>query len=134
MHERPTWTVGKTALVVDDDKNISEFVCTALTDELGMLVATSSDGIDAIQRATDLKPDLMVVDIRLPGIDGLEVARRLGAYPATAGIPILAVSANARHAPAIEAGCREFLAKPFDLAEFVNTVARMLRPADDPPA
>ena len=88
-----------------------------------------TSGEAAVVKAVQSKPDLIVMDIRLPGIDGLEATRRLKSDPVTAGIPIVAVTAHAMpedEARILEAGCQAYLAKPLRFAEFVSVVKRLL--------
>ena len=67
-------------------------------------------------------PAVVVLDIQMLGINGLEVARRLKADPETSAIPLIVVSAQARRAEALKIGCCSFVAKPFDLVALVSAV------------
>ncbi len=86
-------------------------------------------GEEAVARAIEMEPDLIVMDIRLPGIDGLEVTRRLKSDGCTERIPIIAVTAHAMPGDeerTLEAGCKAYLPKPIRFMEFVCTVKRLL--------
>ncbi len=88
-----------------------------------------TNGEEALVRASKTKPDLIVMDIRLPGINGLEATRRLKSDADTEGIPIVAVTANAMpgdQEKTLEAGCQAYLPKPLRFMEFVATVKKLL--------
>lgn len=95
----------------------------------GYAVSQATSGPEGVCAAHEHRPDMVVMDIGLPGIEGAEVTRMLKHDPATMAIPVLAVSAYAM--PADEermrdAGCDAFLTKPLRLAEFMQTVERLL--------
>ena len=114
---------GPAVLVVDDDAAILDFVRAALEDT-GYRVYTAVGG-EALPVARDRQPALILLDIQMPGMDGIEVSRRLRADPATAPIPIVAMSAQER---LLAAGARlqvnDRQPKPFDLADLYLIVAR----------
>ncbi|MGJ3237087.1 MAG: response regulator [Anaerolineae bacterium] len=92
---------------------------------VGITMLEASTGITGIDLAIDEKPDLVLVDINLPDIDGLEVTRRLKAYHSTANLPIVALTANAMHGDrelCLNAGCDAYLAKPVARLELYNTL------------
>jgi CheY-like chemotaxis protein len=97
---------------------------------LGFQLAEAADGLQAVAEAAQFKPDLVLMDLRLPGIDGLEATRRLRATEAGNGrTPIIAVSASAYDLDRTEcfaAGCDDFLAKPFREETLWAAVARAL--------
>ena len=95
----------------------------------GYTVLQAEDGIRLLERVKAERPDLIVLDLQLPVVDGLSLARQLKADPATQSIPVLAMSTYAIpqvQAQAKAAGCAGFLTKPFDTQEFVLTIARVL--------
>jgi two-component system cell cycle response regulator DivK len=101
-------------LLVDDDEDICELYGWCMR-AAGWLVESATSGEEALFVATDFAPDVIVMDLRLPVIGGLDAARLLKSDPHTRHIPIVAISATARsqaEAPAKEAGCEEFVAKP----------------------
>lgn len=98
----------------------------------GFRVETASDGREAIEKARRFSPDLVLMDLSLPGIDGWEATRILKGDPATRQLPIVALSAHAM-APegrrATEAGCDGFIAKPCLPHELVDEIKRFLNGA-----
>jgi CheY-like chemotaxis protein len=115
-------TTHAVILVVDDDDEIRELMVAAFEDE-GYHVLQAADGAQALHLVSQAVPSVVLLDIQMPGIDGLEVARRLKADPATAAIPLVAVSAHARTKDVLASGCCAFVTKPFDLAELISAVA-----------
>jgi signal transduction histidine kinase/ActR/RegA family two-component response regulator len=94
----------------------------------GYRVAAASTGEEALESLKFLRPRLILVDIQLPGMDGLQVARQLKARPGSQGIPIVALTAHAMKGDeerAREAGCSGYLTKPFGTSEFLDLVASL---------
>lgn len=109
-------------LVVDDDRATLTFLVTALEDAgYGVLAAT---GTEALRLARERQPALVLLDRRMPKIDGREMARRLRADPATAAIPLVLMTADAHDREEIADAVDGWLAKPFRLATLFATVAR----------
>ncbi len=105
-------------LIVEDEPDNREIVRTVVEDMLGCHAALAADGEEALSRAFEVLPDLVLLDLMLPRIDGYEVARRLRADPRTCHIPIVAITALVRprdRTRAKEAGCDDYVDKPFDL-------------------
>jgi CheY-like chemotaxis protein len=116
-----------TVLVIDDDPAIVDFLEIALEDE-GYRVLVAVDG-EALQVAHDLQPNLILLDIMMPDMDGVEVSRRLRADPVTAGIPIVVMSAQDRlRATAALMPIDDQLPKPFALDRLFSTVDRWISP------
>jgi len=115
-------------LVAEDDPVSLKLVRDVLeANEYETACVTSGEA--ALRVAAEFKPHLIVMDIRLPGIDGLETARRLKADPATAPVPIIAVTAHAMpedEARILAAGCQAYLPKPLRFSEFVAVVKRLI--------
>ena len=113
-------------LVVEDDSALREFLCTALADEFDVECAAS--GEEAIELAQATRPDVVLLDVMLPGVNGLDVVRRIRSDPTLSGIPVLVMTAfseiDAGEAEA--AGANRFLAKPFDLHELKAAVKDLL--------
>lgn len=89
----------------------------------------ASDGESGLEMACETKPDLILMDINLPDIDGMEVTKRLKAMPEMSHIPIIALTANAMYGDRERftgAGCDGYLAKPVTKNELLNTVAHFL--------
>lgn len=96
----------------------------------GYRLLKATDGQEALDVAMRERPDLIIMDIQLPKINGLEVTRKLRGTPALSHTPIIAVTAYAMKGDkerAIEAGCDAYLAKPIDTRQLPDVVAEMLR-------
>jgi len=116
----------RTVLVIDDDPGIVDLVCAALEDVgYGVLAAV---GQEALRVARERRPDLVLLDMNMPGLDGAALSRRLRDDPVTAAIPIVVMSAQVglRAAAALLPG-NDWLAKPFELPDLYATVARWAR-------
>jgi len=103
------------------------------------LVATAADGAEALKRARAHAPDLIVLDVMLPEVDGLEVCKQLRREPATAAVPILMLTAKAAEIDRVlglELGADDYVTKPFSPRELVLRVKGLLRRgrATEPPA
>lgn len=110
-------------LVVDDDAEIADLVQTAL-EEVGYTVLSSVDGA-ALQIAQDAHPDVILLDLMMPGMDGIAVSQRLRSDPKTAGIPIVVMSAQDRiQSLRGRMPLDDRLPKPFDLARLYAVVQR----------
>jgi len=115
-------------LVVDDDARNRKLVRDVLAAD-GFDTLEAACGEDAISIACDHRPDLVLMDIRLPDLDGGEVRQRLKAKPATARIPVVALTALAgAREVLLEAGFDGYLEKPIDVRELPQQVRRLLSP------
>jgi len=115
-------------LVVDDDPEIVNLFAYALR-RAGYQVEGVLDGRAALERARQVPPDLILLDVMMPGIDGYEVARQLRAEAATAAIPIVMLTARALIADQVEglqAGANSYLVKPVTPSVLVNRVKEIL--------
>jgi len=117
-------------LVVDDDAAIRELMVHAVIEEPGIHVMLAADGAEALAAFEKVRPHLVLLDLQMPGIDGLEVARRLKSDPATADVPIVGFSAGTNAEAASAAGCDGFVAKPFDIDEVMTLIRDRLYPSD----
>ena len=119
---------GKTVLVVEDNElNMKLF--NDLLETQGYTVLQVDNGPDALARAREAKPDLILMDIQLPGMSGLDATRELKADEATRAIPVIAVTAFAMRTDEerIRAGgCEDYLAKPISVPVFLEKVKRYL--------
>jgi DNA-binding response OmpR family regulator len=116
-------------LVVEDDSLIREVLEMALRGE-GYVVDTAGDGISAVEYLSTETPDLVVLDLALPLIDGFQVCQVIRRQSATASVPVLVVSALASASAiqsAYRAGADVYLDKPFDLSEFLANVETLLQ-------
>ena len=111
-------------LVVDDDDATRMLIGDVLSAELDAAVRGARDGHAAIAAVTAARPDLILLDLKMPGLDGLAVLHWLKSSPRTAGIPVLAVTAWASTATlqALERRCDGLVAKPFDLDDLLAAV------------
>lgn len=119
-------------LVVDDEPDLVELVQHHLKRER-YEVTTAADGETALKIAQQKVPDLMVLDLMLPGIDGLEVCRRVKGDPRTAHIPVLMLTAKAEETDAIiglSQGADDYIRKPFGVRELLARIAARLRTAE----
>jgi len=115
--------VKGTVLVVDDDPSIIDFLETALEEE-GYLVLASV-GAASLRVAHDVHPDVILLDLNMPDMDGVEVSQRLRADPVTAAIPIVVMSAQEHlRATGPLMAVNDRLPKPFELARLYEMVAR----------
>jgi len=118
-------------LIVEDDPDIAELVARYL-DKAGFTTERAASGKDGLAAVAVKAPDLVVLDLMLPHVDGLEVCRRLRASEKTAGIPIIMLTARAEESERIvglELGGDDYLAKPFSPNELVARVRALLRRA-----
>jgi len=120
--------MGERILIVDDNPTNLKLVAY-LVKANGYEVATASDAETALVAIREHLPRLILMDVQLPGIDGLELTRRLKSDPATQQILIVAVTAYAMKGDqdkAIEAGCDDYITKPIDTRALPKTLARLL--------
>ena len=118
-----------TVLIVDDQKVMRETIGMLLSKQ-GYELAFASDGPAALEKAANLIPDVILLDIMMPRMDGFEVCRRLRAHPVLAEVPIIMVTAlNDRKSwmKGIEAGADDFVFKPFDTVELRTRVQNITR-------
>jgi diguanylate cyclase (GGDEF)-like protein len=125
--------MAETILVVDDDPDIARFVEVNLR-SAGYDVAVASDGEEALEKAGDLRPDLVLLDVMMPRIDGFEVAQRLRKNPQTANTSIIMLTAKALSADKVtglQSGADDYIIKPFDPIELLARVKGTLRRAKE---
>jgi CheY-like chemotaxis protein len=125
---REGFTLAATVLVADDDADILRFVEINLRLE-GFEVVTARDGLDALAKAVTVWPDLVLLDVRMPSLDGYTICARIRADPRLAAIPVIMVTANYGSADlgaARQAGADDFLVKPFLPATLLDMAKAML--------
>jgi two-component system alkaline phosphatase synthesis response regulator PhoP len=118
-------------LVVEDERDISELIRFNLEQE-GFSVSTVTDGERALEEAKRTRPSLMLLDLMLPGMPGIEVCKRLRSEVSTARMPIIIVTAKATETDRVlglEMGADDYLVKPFSTRELVARVRAVLRRA-----
>lgn len=117
-------------LVVDDDADNLILLTYQLSQFLNCTVLSATDGNSALELVDRESPNLILLDVMMPDLDGLEVARRLKGNLNTATIPLIAVTAMARvqdQEMAIAAGFDDFLRKPYEIETLIATIRRFLR-------
>ncbi len=120
-----------TILVVDDDVDVAETVARTLQ-RAGHETIVAYRGLQALEIAREQHPDLVVLDIRMPGLNGIDVCRQLRDTPGLSRIPVLFLSAKSEVADRLEgfeAGADDYITKPFDLRELELRVKALLRRA-----
>jgi CheY-like chemotaxis protein len=121
-------------ILVVDDHPINLELLVSLLEAHGYSVQTACDAPSAMECIRALKPNLILMDLQLPGLDGYGLTRKLKAVAATADIPIIAVTSYALAGDkqkALAAGCNEHVAKPIDTRAIPGVVARFLAPPAD---
>ena len=120
--------MAKKILVIEDDPAISRLVDYSLRHE-GYEVVSALNGLEGIRKAHNEGPDLIILDVMLPGMDGFEICHRLRAEPDTAQLPILMFSAKAQEIDkdtGLKVGADDYLPKPAAPAEIINRVEALL--------
>jgi two-component system, cell cycle response regulator DivK len=118
----------KRILIVEDTEDNRQIIRDLMT-SAGYELIEAVDGIEGVAAAEREKPDLILMDIQLPGIDGYEATRRVRAIPAIAKVPIIAVTSYALsgdEAKTREAGCDGYVAKPFSPRQLLAKVREFL--------
>ena len=126
-----------TILLIDDELPMRELLALILRHRLGARTLQAENGRQGLRVALEQGPDLVVLDLRMPVMDGWETAARLKADPRTASIPILVLSTADRQSDmrrALEAGCDRFFIKPCTPTVFVKAVTDLLSCVDCSPA
>lgn len=122
-------------ILVVEDNEANQMLVRAVLELEGFDVAVAGSGDEALEQIRAQTPDLILMDVRLPGQDGLSLTKRLKADAATSSVPIVALTAHAMHGDkdlALNAGCAGYIAKPIDTRTFVAEVRQyLLDSADD---
>ena len=116
----------KILYVEDNDDNV--YMLKNRLTRAGFTIVVATDGAQGVVMATTEKPDLILMDLTLPDIDGEEATRRLKADPATKHIPVIALTANAMNGDrekAIAAGCDDFDTKPVEMPRLLEKIAAL---------
>ena len=116
----------KILYVEDNDDNV--YMLKNRLTRAGFTIVVATDGAQGVVMATTEKPDLILMDLTLPDIDGEEATRRLKADPATRHIPVIALTANAMNGDrekAIAAGCDDFDTKPVEMPRLLEKIAAL---------
>ena len=124
-------------LIVEDHEELWDFLSRRLQ-RRGFEVAVAKDGQEGLDKARELHPDVMLLDMNLPIVDGWTIARTLKAAPETAGIPIIALTAHAMSGDkqkALDAGCNDYHAKPVVFAQLlaqIEAITSVTHPSREP--
>ena len=130
LHDYP----GHRILIVDDEPANRLLVSTFFAEEAGQIVDEAEDGIKAVEAVKQQRYDLILMDVQMPKMDGLEATRQIRLLTEGEKIPILAMTANAFKEDklrCLDAGMNDFISKPFDLKAFYATVLKWFRQADE---
>src|SRR5664279_1370240 len=123
-------------LVIEDEETLVRNLADKLRGE-GFAVSTAMDGEEGLQKVRDEHPDLIVLDIMLPRLDGLSLCRMVRRDPETSHIPIIMLTARGTEVDKIvglESGADDYVVKPFGLGEFLARVRAVMRRAPGRPA
>lgn len=121
--------MAKKILVIEDNEQ-NCYLVSFILQKNEYRVTVARDGLEGMNKAKSEKPDLILVDIRLPGMDGYEVTRQLRGLPEFKDVPIIALTAYAMKRDkekALEAGCDAYIAKPIIPEEFIKVVNSYLK-------
>ena len=110
-----------------EDEPANRLLVRKLLSAAGLEVVDAADGLEGIQKARTSRPDLILVDIAIPGMDGYEVTLRLRAEPGLHDVPIVAITAEGNRDASLAVGCDGFLQKPIDARSFARTIRGYLR-------
>ena len=124
----------KTVLIVDDNEHLREILASILRFS-GYEILLASSGNEAIRKTIDAKPQLVLLDLDLPDIAGIEVARKLKSTASVAHIPIVACSASSGwewREEALRAGMSEYLQKPIQLTVMKQIIDKFILPGEKP--
>jgi len=119
---------SRTILVVDDFDDTRLLLRTWL-EKRGFRVVEAEDGIRAVATAQEVRPDLIIMDVEMPEMDGLAATRKIRSIPELDGIPVVAVSAYGAEqfrSEALEAGCLEYVSTPFEPADLERLIRSLL--------
>lgn len=128
FHGKDKGQLGRIALIVDDDEATLRLY-RLLLEQAGMTVIEARNGLEALRLALEFKPEIIVSDIRLPLVSGIEVIRQIRNHPRLGHTPILVVTAMATDESrrrSENAGCDAFLVKPTPVLDFLSTVRSCL--------
>ena len=123
----------KKVLLVEDNQDV-QFLLSFQIKSMGFAIISANNGMEGVEKAIEEKPDLIIMDILMPGMDGREATRMIRSNPMTKYIPIIVLTALFRHLDqesCIEAGCNDYIVKPFSfkvLQEKIRALIPVSRP------
>jgi len=115
-------------LIIEDHPATAQFISEVMGME-GICAAIAPDGQVGIEKAREEKPDIILLDVMLPGPDGFEVCKRLKENPETCNIPVVIVSVRGSEEDrkkAFEAGCADYIVKPFEIQDLIKAIRKHL--------
>ncbi len=115
----------RTVLLIEDNEQ-NRYLATYLLEQRGYVVHMAADGVTGVQQAQALNPDMILLDIQLPGMDGYEVARALRTIETLRATPVIAVTSYAMvgdREKCLEAGCTGYIEKPISPETFLDEIA-----------
>jgi DNA-binding response OmpR family regulator len=118
----------KKILVVEDDADLVELLCFNLK-KAGFAIGTATDGVEALKKARSVVPDLILLDLMLPELDGFAVCEILRRDPATASIPVImltALSSELARFAGLESGANDYITKPFSVKNLLGRIQSTL--------
>lgn len=130
MPEVPKMSERKPLILVADDEEDIKIVLEMYLQTVGCEVVTSYDGLDAVERVKERRPDLVLMDIMMPVIDGIEAVRQIKALPEMKDLPIVMLSAASQGdlvQRALESGATDFISKPFEPEHVYSVIKRYLQ-------
>lgn len=126
----------QTILIIEDEKDLAELIAFNLERE-GFRAVTVHDGLTGLDQASRIKPDLVILDLMLPGLLGTEVCKTMKRNEKTAAIPVLMLTAKGEEIDKVvgfEVGAEDYVVKPFSTRELILRVRALLRRAAAPPS
>jgi CheY-like chemotaxis protein len=120
-------STGPRVLIVDDHAESREG-CALMLARAGFQVVTAINGLDGLVKALAVRPDVIVMDLAMPDLDGLDCTRQLASSSSTRDVPVIVLTGHATpeaKALALAAGCRAFLVKPFQPSLLIDEVGRL---------
>ena len=126
-------SVGSPLIIVVDDNEAGKLLAQSVLELEGFIVATAASGEELLEQLNVGTPDLILMDVQLPGLDGLTLTRQLKMNPATAAIAIIALTAHAMagdRSQALAAGCNGYISKPIDTRTFGGQIREFLSTYD----
>ena len=121
-----------TRILCVDDNDTNLYLLTRILESAGIEVLAAKSGAAGVEMARSAAPDLILMDLNMPNIDGCEATRRIRAQPETRSIPVIALSAYddaERIDMAKAAGCNDYLVKPLDVRSLLSKINALLAPA-----
>ena len=126
----PVASGGPLVLIADDDEDILQLLTFRL-ERAGYRILQARNGHEALEIAFVQQPELAVLDVTMPGLDGYEVTRELRSHEGTKAMPVILLTARAQAsdvARGVDAGADDYVKKPFDARDLKERVERLLRP------